>query len=220
MICVGYVGVEVFDIVLYIGQTLSKLRYPVLIVDLSDSGALKNTLYHGMDLDSGKEIIHYRNLNYIRRIPNKNELNEFIDGVVIVVFGLHYTDIQPIPFDYMSIAVNSFPHIIDKVNTLLKDKLPNSIKLRLLVRDLISLDDLERIKSSIKIPNNPTRINYLYFDITDYENAIQCQKSQNVKFRRISSEMKKIIVSEIKDIIPNIKESKIRRAAFLAGRGE
>lgn len=219
MVCIGYIGVEAFDIILYIGQTLSKLKYPVLIVDLSDSGALKKSIYHGMDIDSTNDIVHYRNLNYISRIPHKDELEEFNDGMVIVVFGFNYINIPDISLDFLYIVVNSLPSNIDRVNTLLNVIPTDNLKINLLARDIISIDDLERIKNSINFPDKPSRIDYLYLDIADYENAIRCQIFQVVRFKRISSRMKKIIVSGIQDIIPNIKQSKIRRAAFFAGKG-
>lgn len=219
MVCVGYLGIEAFDIILYIGQTLNKLKYPVLIIDLSNSGAIKKSIYHGMDIDSANDMVHYRNINYISRIPHKKELDEFIEGMVLVVFGFNYTDIESIPLDCLNIVVDSFPNNLDKVNHLLQDIPTDSLRIRILIRDIISIDDLDRIKNSINLPNKPVNIDYLYFNITDYENALQCQLTQVVRFRRISNRMKKIIISEVKDIIPNIKQSKIRRAAFFAGKG-
>lgn len=219
MVCVGYMGIEAFDIILYIGQTLSKLKYPVLIIDLSDSGALKKSIYHGMDMDSTNDIVHYRNLNYISRIPGKEELLEFKEGMIIIVYGFNYRDIPVIPLDYLNIVVDSFPNNIDRVNSILKDIPTDKLKIKLLVRDLISIDDLERIKESIMLPSKPFSIDYLYLDMVDYENAIKCQISQVVRFRKISNRMKKIIVNGIQDILPNIKLSQIRRAAFIAGKG-
>ena len=84
MVCVGFVGVEAFDIILYIGKTITVLDYRVLIVDLSKTGAMTRAIYHGMDMDSADDIIHYRNINYIRRVPKDNELNDYRDGVVLL----------------------------------------------------------------------------------------------------------------------------------------
>lgn len=224
MVCVGYVGAEAFDIVLYIGHTLARLKYPVLIVDLSGSGALKNAIHHGMDIDSSMEIVHYRNLNYIRRMPDINELEEFADGAVFMVFGFHYADTGPVRLDCMNIVVNPFPHILDKVNALLKDSIPDNMKLRLLVRDIISPDDLEIIKSNIMPAKNLDCINCLYLDFNDYENAIRCQRTQTVRFRKVSYRMKKYIAREAKYITSGLIQSKYYKlkapSVFIAGEGE
>jgi len=219
MVCVGYAGTEAFDMVLYIGHTLTRLKYPVLIVDLSDSGALKNAIYHGMDIDSRKEIVHYRNLNYIRRLPDEFELKEFEDGVVFVNFGFNYRDTGSIRLDYLNIVVNAFSHITEKVNDLLKDSLPDNLNLRLLVRDIISLDDLERVKNSLKFSKKPDSVNYLYLDYKDYENAVKCQWLQTVRFRKVSYRMKKVIAGEIKYINALINASTAPASSF-AGKGE
>ncbi|CUH93240.1 hypothetical protein [Herbinix luporum] len=218
MICIGYLGVEAFDIILYIGQTISKLKYPVLIVDLSDTGALTKAIYHGMDLYSTEEIVHYRNLNYIRRLPQENELKDFNEGVVFVVFGFNYINTHPIKLDIINIVADPFPNHINKINVLIKD-IPLDKQLRLIIRDIITLDDLERTKNSLIFSNKPVPVKYLYLDIADYENAIQCQRIQIVRFKRISSRMKKLIVNEIAHTIPNIKPSKIRRAVSTARKG-
>lgn len=220
MVSIGFVGVEAFDIILYMGRTLTKLHYPVLIIDLSNTGALTNSIYHGVGLDSADDIIHYRGLNYIRRIPKEDELDEFHNGIVFVVFGLNYVESLPLHLDVMNIVVNPFPHQIYKVEESLGNISMNDTNLRLLVRDIISLDDFERVKTSIVLDKKPVSTAYLYLDIIDKENALQCQLSKVVRFKRISSRMKKFIIYEIADICPNLKLSRIRRAALLARKGE
>jgi len=214
MVCVGFVGIEAFDIILYISQTMAKMKYPVLIVDLSDTGALKNAIYHGMDMDSKKEIVHYRNINYLRRIPDEYELKEFTVGVVFVAFGFNYTDIRPIRLDYVNIVVNPFSHVLEKVNVLIKDCLYDNMNLRLLVRDVISPDDLEKVKSSIMLAEQQDCFNYLYLDFNDYENALKCQRFQMIKFWKISFRMKKIIVNEIKYIVSILNSTKTLAATY------
>ncbi|CRZ33727.1 hypothetical protein DFR55_12215 [Herbinix hemicellulosilytica] len=204
MVCVGFLGTEAFDIILYIGHTLAKLKYPVLIVDLSDSGALKNVIYHGMDLDSMNEIVHYRNLNYIRKVPGCYELNEYKDGAVLISFGYSYRDIRPLKLDYMNIVVNPFTHVMNKVAGIMNDTLPNDIKLKLIVRDILSPDDLETVKNSINMESDPDSISYLYLDFKDYENALRCQQLQTVNIRKVSKRMKKLVTGEVKYIVSKL----------------
>lgn len=220
MICIGYIGVEAFDIILYFGKTLSMLDYPVLVIDLSDSGALTKTLYHGMDLDSETNIIHYRNINYIRRIPDETELGDFSNGIIFVVYGFNNTWMYSLKLDYLNIITNPFPYNIDKINRMISSIHIDNTKVRILVRDIINIDDFERVTSGITKRFNPVSARYIYYDMNDYENAMKCQISQVIRFKKISSSMRRYIKSEIVDLLPNIKAYNIRRAICLARKGE
>lgn len=219
MVSIGYMGIEAFDIILYVAKTLGMLNYPVLIIDLSGTGALTKVIYHGMNLDSADGIIHYRNINYIRRMPQENELNDYNNGVVIIAYGLNYIENPLLELDYLNLIVDPFPNHIDKVNKYLNDSIIGDINVRILARDIITLDDLDRVKSSLKLGYKPDSIKYLYYDINDRENGIQCQVSQNIHFRRVSSKMKKLIMSEVCDILHGIKLSEVRKAYSYARRG-
>lgn len=219
MVCIGYVGIEAFDIILYIGQTLAKLHFPVLIIDLSDTGALKKTIHHGMDIDSRKTIVHYRGLSYVRCMPHEKELDDYSKGVVFVNYGMKYLDAIPVNLDIMNIVVDSYPSNLDRVNAFLNKIELNNSQIRLIIRDIITLDDVERIKRSVSATITWSSRDYLYLEIRDHENAIKCQINQSVNFKKISPRMKKLIITEIENILPNIKPARIKRAAYLARKG-
>jgi len=219
MVCVGFVGVEAFDIILYIGKTITVLDYRVLIVDLSKTGAMTRAIYHGMDMDSADDIIHYRNINYIRRVPKDNELKDYRDGVVFVVYGFNYVKNYPIKTDVLCIITDSLPSNIDKINNLKCFEDANRNRINVLVRDIVSMDDFERVKSSIKCPESHADYEYLYYDTYDYENALKCQLLQVIQFRRISSRMRRIIIDKISKLLPDIKPSSVRKAFLRARKG-
>jgi hypothetical protein len=117
MLCIGFAGCEAFDVILYMGRTLTKLNYRVLIIDLSDTGALNKAIYHGMNLDSYKDIVNYRDINYIRRMPKEEELMAFKEGIMLIVYGLNITE-HTISCNVMNIVVNTFPYALEKINSL------------------------------------------------------------------------------------------------------
>lgn len=220
MICIGYIGIEAFDIILYIGKTLSMLDYPVLIIDLSDTEALTKTIYHGMDLDSEANIIHYRNINYTKSMPKETDLNDFKDGIIFVVYGFNNYRMHSIRLDYLNIILNPFPYNIDKVNRMISNMHYDNIKVRILVRDITNMDEFDRVKDSIITRFNPVSARYTYYDMNDYVNALNCQISQVVSLKKTSSSMRKYIRDEIGDLLPNVKSFSIRRAMYLARKGE
>ena len=88
-----------------------------------------------------------------------------------------------------------------------------------MVRDIVSMDDFERVKSSIKCPESHADYEYLYYDTYDYENALKCQLLQVIQFRRISSRMRRIIIDKISKLLPDIKPSSVRKAFLRARKG-
>lgn len=218
MLCVGYVGCEAFDVILYTGRTLTKLNYRVLIIDLSASGALLHSINHGMNLDSLEEMVNYRDINYIRKMPSKEELDSFQDGVVIINYGFNDTKHCDLECKFIIILVNTFPHITDKINELLKEKDLQVQDSRLLIRDVTVIDDVDRVKKEFS-SYQFSEISYLYLDISDYESAIHCQLSQIIRFTKVSTGMKKYIMEQIHALLPQLTHHKIKKAMALARRG-
>lgn len=219
MVCIGYAGCEAFDVILYTARTITKLNYRVLIVDLSETGAINKSIKHGMGLDSKKVIVNYRDINYTRKIPTEDEFEMFREGVVFVVYGSNYVIDFPIPCKTVNIVVNTLPHIIEGVNLLLHNILKNEDSFRLLIRDVITPDDVDRVKECMDLPIKLENINYLYLDLRDYEGAMYCQLRQQIRFRKVSIGMVKYITDQIISILPKTKPARIKRAIVMARRG-
>ncbi|MDF2486507.1 MAG: hypothetical protein K0R46_2675 [Herbinix sp.] len=219
MRCIGYAGEEAFDVILYISRTLTKLNYPVLIIDLSDSNALFMSVHHGMGLNSDSEIINYRNINYTRRIPSEEELAMFDTGVVFMLYGRNVTEDIQLLCSELIIVINTFPHIIDETNTLVHDIGNKDCRIRILIRDIVTLDDVERVKASVTFPFSNEMLNYLYLDYADYECAVNCQYTQLIRFTNISSGMEKYIINNIRTMLPDIKPNQIKKALLAARKG-
>lgn len=219
MLSIGYVGCEAFDLVLYIGRTLTKLNYRVLIIDLSDTGSLLHTIKHGMGLDSKEDIINYRDINYTRKIPSTDELTMFQGGVIFMVYGYHYMENLPFECSMVNVVTNTYPHVINKVNEFVKQSTLKIKNCKLLIRDIVTLDDVDRVKKAISFPYDNLDINYLYLEMNDYESSVECQMSQIVRFTKISSRMEKYIIGQIRNMFPQLKFTKIKRALVAARRG-
>jgi hypothetical protein len=220
MVCISYVGEEAYDVILYMGRTLTKLNYRVLIIDLSETKALFNAINHGMGLDSNQDIVNYRDINYTQRLPSKEELAVFQSGVIYVSYGNNYRSEVILPCEEFNVVINSFPHTIEKINLLMGSAKCESENINLLIRDIVSIDDVDRVKSAVNFPFQNHKGEYLYLDASDYECAVNCQVKQIVKFSNISSHMKKYIILHIHRLFPDLKESRIKKALKAAGRGK
>lgn len=219
MMCIGYTGCEAFDIILYIGRSLTKLNYRVLFVDLSGNGALTNSIKHGMGLDSTKVVINYRDINYIRKIPGKDELELFQSGVVLIYYGMKYEDKFPVSCQKMNVVINTLPNVIDEVNSLMQNPFCHAEGFNLLIRDIITIDDVEVVKNKMTLPAKADKTFHLYYEVRDYECAVNCQRTQVVRFTKITKSMERSIVEQIQDILPQMKRRRIRKAISAAKRG-
>ena len=219
MITVGYIGSEAYDLILYLGRILTKLNYRILIVDLSDTEALTYVIKHGMGLDSRKVMIHYRDIDYVRRIPLQEELEEYRDGVVLISYGFHCSEQQLQNCDIINVIFDTSLHIQNRVFQLIKDIPICHDKVQFLIRDIISSDDLEYVMNSFGFLLNKQRLNYLYLDHRDYENAVACQTSKMIQLSKISFGMKKYLLHQIQFIIPDLKPVYMKKAIAAARKG-
>jgi hypothetical protein len=218
MICIGFAGCEAFDILLYLSRTLVRLNYPVLIIDFSDTGALEKAIYHGMNLDSSQDIVNYRNIHYLRRYPVEDELMSYQEGLVLINYGFHPPKELPLNCNLIYVVMNTYPHIIDKINALISNSEWKEVEFKLLIRDIITPDDIDRVISKVKFPYD-TRQYHLFLDHDDYFCSVNCQIQQSIKFIKLSSGMRKFIINSIHEIFPQIRNNKIKRAFTSAGRG-
>jgi len=219
MVCIAYAGCEIFDVVLYIGRTITKLQHRILIVDLSETGAMEKAIKHGMGLDSSNGIVNYRDINYTRKVPSEQELEAFQTGVVFVIYGIKKIEEFPFPYKNINLVVNNFPHEIAKVDALMCSEINNHNKIRLLIRDIVSLDDIDIVKRLLSLSDMVEKVDYLYLDFDDNQSAVECQLKQVVRFKKISMRMKKYILEQVSDIFPKLKPRKIRKAMMSARRG-
>lgn len=216
---ISYSGCESFDVVLYIARTITKLKHRVLLIDLSETGALLRSIKHSMELDSQNDIVNYRDINYIRKYPSEKEMKEFQNGVIIVVHNFKYNNDHPIPFNMVNVVVNPYPHIIDKVSDMIKSSPMQENNVRLLVRDILTQDDIDRVKISLSLPPKVENVSYLYVDNDDISSSIECQINQVVRFTNISSRMKKYIIDQVQVIFPKENSNKIKKAFVEARKG-
>jgi hypothetical protein len=219
MVCTGYIGCEAFDLILYICRTLTKLKYRVLIIDFSDSAALLQSIKLGMGLDSLKEIINYRDINYTRRIPDKEELELFKDGAVFINYGNTYQHEYQLECESINIVVSIFPHMIQEINKYLKTKISQNETYKVLIRDMITPDDADRVLEALELPEKADKISTLYLDMNDYESAVNCQISQTARFTKISKQTKQYITGQILDMFPKLTKNRVKRAMTLARKG-
>lgn len=219
MFHLSYSGEEAFDLILYMARTLTKLKYRVLIIDLSDSGAMKRAIHHGMDLDSSEHIVNYRDINYTRKIPSDEEMTTFGPGVVIFNFGYKLPKKLNCRYDENIVILNTFPHVVEKINDMMQGKDHDPEKLTILIRDIFSIDDVERIKKTITFPYREEKNYYFFHDDADYENAINIMNKQIVDFTGISASMENFIIKHIQKNFPNHSILEIKRALKAARKG-
>lgn len=210
----GWIG-KPYDLMLYIARTLTKLNQRVLIIDLSNDDELKTYIKHGMDLDSNKCIVNYRDLNYTKKIPEEKEIEEFKNGTIFVISENAIE--SPLKADKNYVSLNIMPSNIVKANNIIKNL--NNENISIIIRDIISIEDFERVKEHIEKKLDEKYYNYFYYSLEDFENYVNCQINQIIRFDNVSSQIQNFIKDEIKNLYPNINNSLIKKAIKIASKG-
>lgn len=219
MLHISYSGEEAFDLILITARIITKLGHRILIIDLSDTGALKKAINHGMDLDSSEHIVNYRDINYTRKIPTDDEMSDFGPCVCIFNFGYKLPKMLYCRFDANIVVLNTYPHVIEKANVMMEGKEYDPEKLSIVIRDIIRVDDVERVKNEITFPHKDSNESYLYHDAADYENSIRVMTKQVVDFSGISASMEKYIIHFIQSNFSDHSIHEIKRAFNSAKKG-
>ncbi len=87
------------------------------------------------------------------------------------------------------------------------------------MRDMISLEDIERLYRNPLLNTGINKTNYLYMDLKEHERAVGCQLTQVIRFQGISARMKQYILDQISDVLPQLQRSKIKKAFSHASKG-
>jgi len=136
-----------------------------------------------------------------------------------VVYGHNLPTQMLLPCREMIVVLNTFPHIIDRINALMMNRNEINCATHILIRDIVTPDDVERVKNAITFRYKVETTNYLYMDFSDYESAVSCQITQLTRFTDISAGFKKYIIEFIHSLLPELKPNHIKKAIKMARKG-
>lgn len=214
---IAYIGNDSFDLILYQSRILQRLGRKVLITDYNETSALTYSIPKVGGLDTYTEINTYRNVDFTRKVINEIVIAEYDDvlidcGYSEPVFNISILTKIIYVSDMFRFTLKKLKHIM------YYDDL--SIKKELLIREASDIK-MTAVQMVSIIRKNINKVQILYHDEGDYQNALLCHYNQVIRFTGASVKLKEYLVSELKEMLEsNITYKQLKSALNNAKRGD
>lgn len=183
----GFLGIEAYDLILYLSRLLLNLGKKVLVIDNSESGALTCCIPVPDSLNPKNARISYRKLDFIKDRSALEFLRDYDYILIDFGFKTNHKDLENCSLVYL--VTDRQQHNILRLQNLKVYR-----EAYLIVKDIIKnefavylLDNLKDNKIEVK------KYYCLYRDETDKENMVTLQYDNDIKFRSQSGQLKYIL---------------------------
>jgi hypothetical protein len=209
---VGFLGIETYDLILYMSKLLLNLNQKVLIIDNSETEALTCCVPIPESLNPKISKINFRNIDFVKERSILEYMEDY--DYILIDFGFKTThkDIKNCSFVYL--VTDKQQHNILRIQSL---KLTQDAYL--IIKDIIKnesaaylLDYLKENKINIK------QYYYLYYDDADKENMISLQYNNDIKFKNQSGQLKYLLNQLIIETL-HFNKAEVGQAYKKAKRG-
>ncbi len=221
---VVYVGVEVFDILIYLGQILSKLGRKVLVIDHSETKLLSSSIPSPIDISCTENLVHYHNIDFTCLPLNKEMKEKYEDILIASGFNEAYKDISKSTrlvyvtdlYRHNSWRLGSlgYGNILGKYTQrelLIKSR--NDVTIEPLV--IAKIIDQNILKEDTSI---------LFNEDKDERKRLIGHHNMSFYLRGISKNMRIYLRNEVGKYVPNIEKQDLKKAmsprAYKHGKGE
>lgn len=216
---VAYVGIDNFDIILYLSRILIRLDKKVLLVDHSDTMSLKYSIPQPEGVNSDSDIIHYRNVDFTTAYINKEMQAAYDDILIAYGFNKFIVDISIC--NHLIYVTNPYRFNQERFSGIAYDMhIAGAVKRTLLIRD-ISAAAVNPVRVADRIDKMLTKegISVLYKDDKDDNNRLSYHNNRIYTFKSISNEMKAYLNQQVLMLHPELMVGKIKAAQRKAGKG-
>jgi len=212
----AYVGYNSFDIILYLSRLLQRLGRKVLIVDYNETKALTYSIPVMSGLDLNTEINSYMNVDFSSKVIDKASVAGYDDLLIDCGLGEPVFDTSVITkVVYVS---DMFGFNLERLRQIgYYDRLP--VKKELLIREASDIR-LTKAKLASLLGKDICRIELLYHDEADCQNALLCHYNKIVSLAGISPMMKKYLLKQLQEILGNLSSRQLKAAFGKARWGE
>ncbi len=227
---ISFVGGDKYDLERYLAELLYQLGYKVLLIDLSESKALSESMYDSEGL--GCEItipciLENKGIDFIPRFEDWQLYYDFINpylyqmnheyDYVIIDFGylighsalsqsnllFLVTDMQKHNFNRIRLLFSGMevPKII-----IIQDIVPCKIK----ARDLL-LDNMSGIRN---------QVHCLEYDVNDKSSRLLLQYTRNLNLKKVSKRVREVLFQALETLLPDITNKEFEQVMSVTKRGK
>ncbi|MGB8455261.1 MAG: hypothetical protein WCD89_23385 [Anaerocolumna sp.] len=209
---IGFLGIETYDLILYISKLLINLNQEVLIIDNSETEALTCCIPIPESLNPKISKINYRHIDFVKERTS----NEYMDDYdfIFVDFGFKTSnkDIKNCSFIYL--VTDKQQHNILRIQNL---KLTQEVYL--IIKDIIKSENAAYLADNLKENKINVKQYYcLYYDDADKENMISLQYNNDIKFKNQSGQLKELLNQLIIETL-HFNKTEVGQAYKKAKRG-
>jgi len=208
----GFIGVEVTDIILYLSRILYHLDKRILICDLSSNKELIHSIPNMMELP----LIHYNGVDITNMLDRS-----YVYDHVFIYYGFSYDDTlkncnrliitSDMSRNHISCISNIYKELLNKYSNF-----ENSFLFVKVFESKIKIEYiLERIDSKIDFKT----VYSIYADLEDMKASIVNQYNKEITFRKISPSFKQFLLEMVKKLEPHSQHKQLYMAYKKAERG-
>lgn len=227
-IMIGFMGVEKYEMILYLSRILKQLGKQVLVLDCSENGALDAGICYVREQEEiYGELLEYRGVDYINYTLKEETYTE--------TYGTYKTVKEQYDFTLVDFGFQEKHPLILECNRcfLVTDQQRhNVLRLKEMARQLyipfiVIIRDVLACKVSLRYfidmfsgIGRAEEIMILYRNETDTKQQIQCQYSQGLNIHGLSKDTKEFLKKTVQILIPELTKLEIARALKQAERGK
>lgn len=218
---IGFAGVDKQDIVLYVARILYHLGKRVLIVDQSDSMAVKSSIPCPVELE--KSMIEYRGMYFVNGRAYEEDLKESIHkygfDYIIMDYGFGFEDEVLCRLDQVIYVIDQQKHNVERLIHMIDNKCGH---ISLVIRDAVG--HKSGMRNLIRHPKlnsiHKNRIFIIYQDELDTICKIKCQYEIAFSFSKLSAPAQNTLKELTREIVPGLDKKTFLSAYSKAKRGD
>lgn len=225
---IGFLGIEKYEVILYLSRILKQLHKKVLVLDCSEDGALDAGVcyfreqpvvygelqeYRGIDYVN-YTVHEYKNMEEYSVLQEKRKEYDFI----LIDFGFCRThSLMTACHRYFFVSDQQRHNILRVKEAAKKCRVPFTVVLRDVLSCKVSLDYFTDFMEENQWAEE---VQILYRNEADIREQIQCQYGQAVNFQKLSKDMKEFLKNMVKQLLPECTKAEIIKALKQAERGK
>lgn len=210
---IAYVGNNSFDIILYLSRILTKLGRRVLIADYNETMALTYSIPAIGGIDTYTDFNCYMNVDFTNRAVDEETIAGYDD--VLLDCGLNRPAFNTNLVTKVVFVSDMFEFNLMRLSKItFYDRL--KAKKELLVRQAADVNMSAEQLTAI-LNKDISRVQLLYYDEADYQNALLCSYNKIVSIKGISDGLRKYLLNELVQLVENVSEKKLKAAIARQG---
>ncbi|WFR59543.1 hypothetical protein QA584_10755 [Anaerocolumna sp. AGMB13025] len=190
---IGFLGIEAYDLILFLSKLLLNLNQKVLLIDNSDTGALTCCIPVPDSLNPKVSKVSYQKIDFVKERAS-SEYEKAYDFILIDFgFKVNHKEIGNCSILYL--ITDKQQHNTLRFHNLKLIHVLKEQETYLIIKDLLNSESAAYLTDSLRDKiNNIKQYFYLFEDDIDRENMVSLQYNNEVKFRRQSGQYKNLLM--------------------------